>query len=149
MHCCRVPNALCSLSVEFCLMEVFKAFLHNVEDHRFSWFSLLSFHLSSPKIFCFFCISFCHCPILIVAVPWKFCLLVLAASVTMSKSRFPLYYQCPMQPCSVCIRSHFPVPPNSHSTFLTVLWLYCSFCLPFMHSFLHCLSCCLCAWNSL
>lgn len=57
MYYCQIPDALCYLSVEFCLAEMLKAFLYNLEDYRFSWFCILSFHLSSLKCFCLLCIS--------------------------------------------------------------------------------------------
>lgn len=112
MYYCQIPDALCYLSVEFCLAEMLR-----LEDYCFSWFCLLSFHLSPPKCFCLLHVSSCHCPIHIIAVPWKFCVLVLASSLLQCQSqdsRFTIIAPCNLaQSASDLISLHPPRIPHS------------------------------------
>lgn len=87
-------------------------------------FSPLSppFLLSSLKCFCLLCISSCHCPIRIIAVPWKLYLLVLANSLLQCQSqdsRFAIKAPCNLAlSASDLISLHPPthIPHSSQSS---------------------------------
>lgn len=67
MYYCQIPNALCYLSVEFCLAEMLR-----LEDYCFSWFCLIFFPSFSTKMSAYFAFLSMFAPSISLLSPENF-----------------------------------------------------------------------------